>query len=67
MREMIVIVILVAISHPIAGIVNAEKWELAEMNERFENAKRDLARAEGDLSMPPEWVLSDQTSRCYSE
>lgn len=61
MREIVLISILVAVSHTLAGFINAEKWVVAEMNERFERAKRDGYRIESNLHMQPERVLFYET------
>lgn len=41
MRELFVVAIVIAIALPIAGLINAEKWAIDEMSERFRNAQRE--------------------------
>jgi hypothetical protein len=60
MKELIMIAMIAAIAWPIANIINAEKWAIAEMAERFENAKREGNRI--DMRMQGEWDLHEEES-----
>ena len=51
MKEIICLALLAGVSYPIAGVINAEKWVLLEMDERFERAKRDGFRIEDEMRL----------------
>lgn len=67
MREILVVAILAAVSHPVAGVINAERWAVQEMAARFENAKRDCERASSEMQLHRSGDLFSTESRRFQE
>lgn len=62
MKELVIIVIVAVVSHPVAGVINAERWAVQEMAARFEKAKRDGERIESEMQLLDGWdMFADQS------
>lgn len=67
MRELIIIAVIAAVAHPVAGIINAERWAVQEMTARFENAKRDGERIEEELHLHDQRDLLATRSESFGD